>query len=317
MTGIFAIIYVIIEIFVSINHKVKNMTKWTNNEIDTLNKCIDDCKTIEEIGEIFPDRTINAIKSKIFQLGLNIKQKQIKNEKLVGKKFGKLTILYVIDEPGEMKVHCKCECNNECDVDFYRLKNGITKSCGCLKKEAGYLIGKNNIKKNRYDLETQNYGIGWIGNNTFYFDKEDYNLISCYSWHIHKEGYIRTCYNVEIDELGKRHNKYIMIHQLLSNNYFDGQMVDHINGKPYDNRKDNLRVITQINNAKNLKLSKANTSGHKGVYLMPSGKWEATIQSNLTKYSLGTYENFDDAVKAREVAEKELFKEYSRDKDYL
>lgn len=51
-----------------------------------------------------------------------------------GQKFGKLT---VIDEKKvyvKEKVLCECECGNKKYVIFSYLKNGTTKSCGCLRK---------------------------------------------------------------------------------------------------------------------------------------------------------------------------------------
>lgn len=60
-------------------------------------------------------------------------------EDLTGKKFNKLTVLYRtsdhISSSGKhfAKWHCKCDCGNETDVITAKLKNGTTKSCGCLK----------------------------------------------------------------------------------------------------------------------------------------------------------------------------------------
>lgn len=46
-----------------------------------------------------------------------------------------------------------------------------------------------------------------------------------------------------------------------------------------------------------------NTSGRKGVYVTKSGKFYAYIGVQGRAISLGTFENFEDAVKAREKAE--------------
>ena len=52
-------------------------------------------------------------------------------------------------------------------------------------------------KYNRYDLESQEYGIGWTSNTNeeFWFDKEDYDKIKNYCWNYHKNkhgGYIEA-----------------------------------------------------------------------------------------------------------------------------
>ena len=48
-----------------------------------------------------------------------------------GKKYGRLTVLYLNGN----KWHCKCDCGNECDVSGSHLRTGNTQSCGCLHKE--------------------------------------------------------------------------------------------------------------------------------------------------------------------------------------
>jgi hypothetical protein len=52
-------------------------------------------------------------------------------------------------------------------------------------------------------------------------------------------------------------------------------MVDHINGDDSDNRITNLRMVTASQNSMNRK-SHAR-SGHKGVYLMPSGHYSVQV----------------------------------------
>ena len=69
---------------------------------------------------------------------------------------------------------------------------------------------------------------------------------------------------------------------------------------------------------KNGKLYNSNTSGHKGVYYSKrEKKWKAAIRSNNVRYHLGTFNTREEAIKAREKAEIELHKEYSRAKENL
>lgn len=74
---------------------------------------------------------------------------------LTNKQFGRLTVLYVTDkmQNNEHIWHCQCECGNECDVTGVSLREGHTKSCGCLKKESDRKP-KNNVK----DLLNQKFG---------------------------------------------------------------------------------------------------------------------------------------------------------------
>lgn len=58
------------------------------------------------------------------------------NNELSGKKFGCWTVIRVDGHIGrKLACLCKCDCGNEKRVDIGSLKDGGSKSCGCLKKE--------------------------------------------------------------------------------------------------------------------------------------------------------------------------------------
>ena len=55
----------------------------------------------------------------------------------IGVKFGRLTVLEDVSRIGKKsEVRCLCDCGNEKIVQYYDIKNGATKSCGCLRKES-------------------------------------------------------------------------------------------------------------------------------------------------------------------------------------
>lgn len=56
---------------------------------------------------------------------------------LTGKIFERLTVIGVIPrEIGERtKYKCQCECGNTVNVDGSKLRNGHTKSCGCIREQ--------------------------------------------------------------------------------------------------------------------------------------------------------------------------------------
>ena len=66
-----------------------------------------------------------------------------------GNIYGKLTVLYKIENSGgagkKIKWHCKCECGNEKDIDGGSLRRGLTKSCGCLQKNFVSSINAKNL----------------------------------------------------------------------------------------------------------------------------------------------------------------------------
>lgn len=174
-------------------------------------------------------------------------------------------------------------------------------------------------KVNRYE-EHDNYYIGYTRNDNyeFYIDKEYYDLIWNYCWHKHQDGYLRTC----IGQKENGGNIYKLMHVMimeaegydLSNNV----EVDHINGKPNDNRVENLRVITHEENMRNVKLPSNNTSGHKGVYYSErERKWKAFVRVNKKPKHLGTFNTKEDAVAARQEAENKYYGEYKRREEDL
>jgi hypothetical protein len=85
-----------------------------------------------------------------------------------------------------------------------------------------------------------------------------------------------------------------------------GMDIDHINGNPLDNRKENLRICTRsINNLnKNVAIRMDNKSGVKGVYFATTHqKWKAEYCVNKRKFHLGFYPSLELAAAARKKAE--------------
>ncbi len=68
---------------------------------------------------------------------------------------------------------------------------------------------------------------------------------------------------------------------------------------------------TQLSKIRNTKPSAANTSGCRGVYYVSKfDRWRAEIKFRKKRYYLGTFKNYEDAVKARQAAEAELFESF-------
>lgn len=91
---------------------------------------------------------------------------------------------------------------------------------------------------------------------------------------------------------------------------FNGELkiVDHINRKPWDNRKENLRVCYQSSNKQNQSLYSNNKNGVIGVdYAWRLEKWRANITVDGERHYLGLYENKEDAIRARLLGEIEYF----------
>ena len=70
-------------------------------------------------------------------------------------------------------------------------------------------------------------------------------------------------------------------------------------------------VGTNVARIRNKKMQSNNTSGHTGVsYHVRRGQWYARISFRGKTYSLGYYDNLDDAIAARKKAEKIKFDDF-------
>lgn len=85
----------------------------------------------------------------------------------------------------------------------------------------------------------------------------------------------------------------------------DVEMIDHINGNRSDNRWCNLRASDPVANARNLGISKNNTSGYNGVYWYPNyRKWMVSIRVDGKRKTLGYFAKKKDAISARRSADE-------------
>ena len=139
-----------------------------------------------------------------------------------------------------------------------------------------------------------------------WIDKEDLPILTSFgtSWAISRSGnygYINVRTHKQID--GKK-VLYKLSNLILPPS--KGEVVDHINGNPLDNRKVNLRLIPVWGNQQNLaNLVRTNKSGYRGVnWYKPLGKWRAKACVNKKHYHLGYFDNKEEAA--------EVVKEFRR-----
>ena len=227
-----------------------------------------------------------------------------KRNDIKGQRFGRLLVVGLGEKNnrGELKWECLCDCGNTKHVMYSHLTSGDVQSCGCYHKEK---VKEANKRFNTYDI-TGKYGIGYtLKEEPFFFDLEDYDKIKDYCWHKSNKGYIVS-----------KGNKIILLHRLIldlkSFNY--DNMGDHINGNRVDDRKENLRIVNATQNNINRMIQPTNTSGATGVLWDKSrNKWVARIKIYNKNIYLGRFDNFEDALSVRKIAEVKYFGEYSFD----
>lgn len=91
-------------------------------------------------------------------------------------------------------------------------------------------------------------------------------------------------------------------------------LIDHIDGDKSNNRWDNLREVTHQQNSFNSNLSKANSSGHKGIcWDKKNRKWLVSIMVDRKSKFLGRFVDLQEAIKIRKEAEVFYFGPYRRE----
>lgn len=147
------------------------------------------------------------------------------------------------------------------------------------------------------------------GNKTVLINKEDFEKINSYNWHInynHGNYYVET--NLYVN--GKRRTKGI--HSFIKECPIDLK-IDHINGDALDNRKENLRICTNQENCRNQRKTKLKRSSkYKGVsYNKNNRNYRAYIKHDGKHVNIGSFLNENDAAEAYNKKAFELFGEFA------
>jgi len=141
--------------------------------------------------------------------------------------------------------------------------------------------GKKRKNKNQYYYYEQAYYIVKLTRDKWMIledCRKTRELLKKHCWHADR-GYAMT--NV---------NKSTSCYHKLFLNYDEDLMADHINNKRFDNRLNNLRIVTPQENMKNKTKYSNNTSGKQGVYFNTDKKkglqyWVVQIYNNGKKIS--------------------------------
>lgn len=118
--------------------------------------CVCDCGGTKDVGRA------NLVSGRTRSCGCLMEEsRHLKAEDLTGQKFNRLTVLRR-DETSPTrhpKWICRCDCGKTCSVAGGNLKNGHTKSCGCLNSEK--VTARNKANATHGDTKTRLYK-SWV-----------------------------------------------------------------------------------------------------------------------------------------------------------
>lgn len=218
-------------------------------------------------------------------------------ENIIGNMYGRWKVLDKVYRKEHRKWYYKCEC--QC---FFKTVSIINKN----DLVKGKTVKCKHCSSNKF-IEHDDYyeGITKKG-ESFFFDKDDYDIAISNTWSINNRGYV----------VARKHGKNRRFHREVMKKYYEielqrSEYIDHINRKRHDNRMINLRLCDSSVNQENRKIQK-NTTGHKGIRLMDNGKYQVRICKNYKEYCLGTFGTLEEAIQARKEGERKYHNETFR-----
>ena len=121
-------------------------------------------------------------------------------------------------------------------------------------------------------------------------DKADVPKVIRYTWTV-QNGYARTML-----EDGTTISMQRLILGMGKGNSGEYPQVDHIDRNKLNNRKSNLRIVTQGEN--NMNAYRAGRSGYMGVYQRSENSWRACLHANGKAYRSGGHRSAESAAQA-------------------
>lgn len=152
-------------------------------------------------------------------------------------------------------------------------------------------------------------------NKTTIVDDDDYERYGHLKWHYAHGRAVRRHGQWTRDR--KKITGTTWLHREIMGNP-EGLLVDHINGNPLDNRKENLRLCIQSQNMANARKTtkKKTSSTYKGVHKESSAgyknPWSAYITKDKKRQNIGHFATEEEAALAYNQRAEELFGEFAK-----
>jgi len=206
-----------------------------------------------------------------------------KAKDLSGQEFGNWTVLERDQNHHRHNMWlCICGCGTEATVNGSDLRNGKTKSCGCLRSKTVTKHGMHNTRF--YSIWNNMLGRCRNKNSAFYGGR---GISVCDEWLSFNrfksdlyDDYLRHC-----EVFGEEDTT-------LDRMDTDG-----------DYEKDNVRWATRKEQINNRRLNKNNSSGYVGVsWVKSKRKWRARAFFGSEEIHIGMFNTIEEAVEARKTA---------------
>lgn len=207
---------------------------------------------------------------------------------LVGETFGRWTVLERAGSKGKKAAwKCLCSCGTIRVVQGGNLKRGVSKSCGCLKKELHEekTVTHGHSKKGKVSSEYSS----WFAmikrcenpNDKHYNDYGGRGIKVCEYWR----------------------NDFATFYRDMGNKPSDRHSIDRINVDG-NYEPGNCKWAEPKEQARNKRISKTNKSGVSGVnWDKVSNKWRVRIATDNGRMNFGVFDSLEEAIKVRRDAE--------------
>lgn len=138
----------------------------------------------------------------------------------------------------------------------------------------------------------------------------DLSFATKFTWYLNNSGYPGTYGN---HDGTIKFSRLVPLHQLLYPDILKGYVVDHINRDRLDNRRENLRICTAIQNSYNKSKPKNSTRKYKGVvkHKKKNPSYAASITKDGIKHEIKNINTEEEAAKMYDIMAEELFGEYA------
>lgn len=143
-------------------------------------------------------------------------------------------------------------------------------------------------------------------------DDEDFEKLNQHKWYATKSWKCEIYYAKR--SIGKSPNqRQLCMHRVILGEFSSKNHIDHINGDGLDNRKENLRVVSQRENSRNMTKKSKSSSKFKGItWNKECCKWRVRICVDRKRLYLGDFKDEVEAAKVYNKAALKYFGEFAK-----